>query len=389
MERRAHRAVRHGARAPRHGHDGLALAADRRQRAVQRERGRARQGQAARRAPARGERRRHRAARRRAGSAWPACRRARCRGPSWRAPRTTRVAAGPTASEAALVAELDFNQGEATLPVRRARRGRRGRHRDGPGRAASATSPSTTAAGSSTRCSSPASSTAGSRRASAQALYEGVVYDDDGNPLTANLMDYAMPSAAELPSFEAIEHRDADAAEPARREGHRRVGHDRLDARGAERGRRRAVAPRHPPHRHAAHRGAGLARDPGRAHDQLTPVAFASPMLRLTPQQYRRIVAHCYAGAPDEACGLLGGLRRRRWCADGQGHRGVPVPQRRRVGADVHGRLAATTCARSRDAEARGDEIVGVWHSHTHTDAYPSPTDVRQARRPRAGCTSS
>ncbi|MGZ6994566.1 MAG: xanthine dehydrogenase family protein molybdopterin-binding subunit [Acidimicrobiia bacterium] len=37
----------------------------------------------------------------------------------------------------------------------------------------------------------------------AQALWEGVTYDDDGNPLTANLMDYAMPSAAELPSFEA------------------------------------------------------------------------------------------------------------------------------------------------------------------------------------------
>ncbi|MGH9012364.1 MAG: xanthine dehydrogenase family protein molybdopterin-binding subunit [Acidimicrobiia bacterium] len=37
----------------------------------------------------------------------------------------------------------------------------------------------------------------------AQALYEGVVYDEDGNPLTGNLMDYAMPSAAELPSFEA------------------------------------------------------------------------------------------------------------------------------------------------------------------------------------------
>jgi len=37
----------------------------------------------------------------------------------------------------------------------------------------------------------------------AQALYEQVVYDPDGNPLTANLMDYAIPSAAELPSFEA------------------------------------------------------------------------------------------------------------------------------------------------------------------------------------------
>ena len=30
-----------------------------------------------------------------------------------------------------------------------------------------------------------------------------MTYDEDGNPQTANLMDYAMPSAAELPSFEA------------------------------------------------------------------------------------------------------------------------------------------------------------------------------------------
>jgi proteasome lid subunit RPN8/RPN11 len=35
-----------------------------------------------------------------------------------------------------------------------------------------------------------------------------------------------------------------------------------------------------------------------------------------------------------------------------------------------------------RDAEEAGDDIVGVWHSHTHTDAYPSPTDVRQAVDP-------
>jgi carbon-monoxide dehydrogenase large subunit len=36
----------------------------------------------------------------------------------------------------------------------------------------------------------------------AQALFEGVFYDDEGNPVTGNLMDYAIPSAAELPSFE-------------------------------------------------------------------------------------------------------------------------------------------------------------------------------------------
>jgi carbon-monoxide dehydrogenase large subunit len=35
----------------------------------------------------------------------------------------------------------------------------------------------------------------------AQMLFEEVRYDDDGNPLTATLVDYAVPSAAELPSF--------------------------------------------------------------------------------------------------------------------------------------------------------------------------------------------
>jgi carbon-monoxide dehydrogenase large subunit len=36
----------------------------------------------------------------------------------------------------------------------------------------------------------------------AQVLYEEVQYDEDGNPVTSNLMFYAMPSAAELPSYE-------------------------------------------------------------------------------------------------------------------------------------------------------------------------------------------
>ncbi len=36
----------------------------------------------------------------------------------------------------------------------------------------------------------------------AQALFEQVCYDTDGNPITSNLMDYAIPSAAELINFE-------------------------------------------------------------------------------------------------------------------------------------------------------------------------------------------
>jgi proteasome lid subunit RPN8/RPN11 len=35
-----------------------------------------------------------------------------------------------------------------------------------------------------------------------------------------------------------------------------------------------------------------------------------------------------------------------------------------------------------RDAESRGWEIIGVVHSHTHTPAYPSPTDIAQAPDP-------
>jgi len=37
-----------------------------------------------------------------------------------------------------------------------------------------------------------------------QALYEEMVYDDSGTPLTVSLADYTPPTAAELPSFELL-----------------------------------------------------------------------------------------------------------------------------------------------------------------------------------------
>jgi aerobic carbon-monoxide dehydrogenase large subunit len=42
----------------------------------------------------------------------------------------------------------------------------------------------------------------GIAQGAAQALYEWVRYDEDGNPVTATFLDYTVPSAAELPSFE-------------------------------------------------------------------------------------------------------------------------------------------------------------------------------------------
>ena len=100
-----------------------------------------------------------------------------------------------------------------------------------------------------------------------------------------------------VPELRGVEHRDADAAEPARREGHRGVGHDRLDAGGAERGRRRALAPRRPPPRHAAHRRSacgGRSRTPARPDDRTWP--SRPPTLRLTGAAPTRSSPTAYDG---------------------------------------------------------------------------------------------
>jgi proteasome lid subunit RPN8/RPN11 len=108
---------------------------------------------------------------------------------------------------------------------------------------------------------------------------------------------------------------------------------------------------------------------------------FASPTLVLSVAQHDAIVAHCYDGLPDEACGLLAGPM---------------TPDLEPTGAvtEVYPCTNADASARTytvdsrdllramRDAEAHDVELIGVWHSHTHTDAYPSDTDVRQAMEP-------
>lgn len=48
----------------------------------------------------------------------------------------------------------------------------------------------------------------------AQALYEEVLYDEDGNPITGDLTTYLMPSAADLPSFETSNTQTPTATNP-------------------------------------------------------------------------------------------------------------------------------------------------------------------------------
>jgi proteasome lid subunit RPN8/RPN11 len=70
-------------------------------------------------------------------------------------------------------------------------------------------------------------------------------------------------------------------------------------------------------------------------------------MLFLDPTARQLLVAHALGGFPDEACGFLVGS----------------------VGAD-------------RVNDEHGWLTVGVAHSHTHSEAWPSPTDVEDADNP-------
>ena len=110
-------------------------------------------------------------------------------------------------------------------------------------------------------------------------------------------------------------------------------------------------------------------------------MTFAAPTLRLTEAQHRRILAHCYDGLPDEACGLLAGPVDDR--EEPTGVVSVVYPTRNsEASARTYTVDSRDLIKAMRDAENRGEQLVGVFHSHTHTVAYPSPTDVKLAMEP-------
>ena len=99
-------------------------------------------------------------------------------------------------------------------------------------------------------------------------------------------------------------------------------------------------------------------------------------MLRLPTSVAAQMIGHAYDGLPDEACGLMA-------ARPGSDLIELFVPCRN---ADASSR----TYSIGKDAwEAadelvypRGLDVVGVMHSHTHTDPYPSATDVEKGDNP-------
>ena len=239
----------------------------------------------------------------------------------------------------------------------------------------------------------------------AQALYEEGVYDDDGNLLTTTLADYLVPSAADLPSY-VTDRTETPATQPARRQGRRRGGHDRVHPGGGQRDRGRAAAARHQRHHDAVHAGAGLAGDPGAGNRGgssgrqmpretsgrqrrrgMIPASFdyvrpgvarrggpGAGRRRRGRQGHRRRAEPAAAAAA--AAGLPGPARRRR-----RPRRAARRQRRRRRAADRRQDHALPAGARS--ADRRALRAAGAGGGHGRRPGGPAPRHARRLARAR------
>ena len=101
-------------------------------------------------------------------------------------------------------------------------------------------------------------------------------------------------------------------------------------------------------------------------------------MLRLSESTYLEMIGHALDGYPLEACGLIGGVAP----SDTARVDVFYATDNEASSAKLYTIPGEAFVRAMRDADERGIELIGVMHSHTHTEAYPSPTDVAQAPEP-------
>jgi proteasome lid subunit RPN8/RPN11 len=98
--------------------------------------------------------------------------------------------------------------------------------------------------------------------------------------------------------------------------------------------------------------------------------------MNIAQQLIDEIVAHARKDLPSECCGMVGGV-------DGEARtvyraeNAEASPLRYSIDAKEQFRLM-------REIEEEGEELVGIYHSHTKSPAYPSQTDVNLAGWPDA-----
>jgi proteasome lid subunit RPN8/RPN11 len=100
------------------------------------------------------------------------------------------------------------------------------------------------------------------------------------------------------------------------------------------------------------------------------------PAVRLPRTVYEAIVTHAREGKPEEVCGLLRGRGRTAF----QAIRAVNVADERIENYAVDPQSLLLQFA----FEEAGDELMGIYHSHPVSIAYPSATDAWNANYPDA-----
>ena len=99
-------------------------------------------------------------------------------------------------------------------------------------------------------------------------------------------------------------------------------------------------------------------------------------MMRIDDALFSQMVEHGLREFPNEACGLLAGKD------------GVPVrffPMRNIEASPATYRLDSQELLGVMDRmDDDGQELVGIFHTHTHSEAYPSETDTNLAFYPEA-----
>jgi proteasome lid subunit RPN8/RPN11 len=99
-------------------------------------------------------------------------------------------------------------------------------------------------------------------------------------------------------------------------------------------------------------------------------------MLELDRGFFDEMVEHGLAGFPDEACGLLAGKEGRPIKFFAMTNQDAsPVSYR----LDPREQLEVFT-----ELDDEGWDLLGIFHTHTHSEAYPSDTDRKQAFYPEA-----
>lgn len=90
------------------------------------------------------------------------------------------------------------------------------------------------------------------------------------------------------------------------------------------------------------------------------------------------MLAHARSEVPNEACGLLAGEAATGVASAYHPARNAEASPLR---YDVHPDDLVRIVFGIEDA---GEDLIGIFHSHTHTPAVPSPTDLRSAQYPDA-----